>query len=384
MARATGLGSMFWGKVGNLVGYLTRNRQGRYVQSVKAYQPIVANPQSIAQALARIPMGPVQRFYNALAPIIKRGFEGVAYGDPSKSEFLSYNLANFRGPYLLKSDVAIAPGPFLMSKGSLGGVKLTSFINSANSHGYITTLRAGYGWSPSDIATLSTALLNNNPWLVYGDQLTFVTCQLVNGEYVYGYASFFVSPYDETAQDTFYSMLVDGHYYLALKLDALAVDAPMVAGCVIRSQAYGQTGFRRSTTFMQVNPAYSENFTEDALKAAVRSYREGSDGDDDWPIDPTPEYQQIADLILVTITDDMVTNWTSQELTGQQCLGYVTKSGDIGIFYLYDDNEGGMCLLDGAAHTLFADKSGSMTAFFYNSDYQPAVQYQDSYGTIFL
>ena len=114
------------------------------------------------------------------------------------------------------------------------------------------------------------------------------------------------------------------------------------------------------------------------------SYREGSGGDDDWPIDPTPEYQQIADLILVTITDDMVTNWTSQELTGQQCLGYVTKSGDIGIFYLYDDNEGGMCLLDGAAHTLFADKSGSMTAFYYNSDYQPAIQYLDSYGTIFI
>ena len=74
MAKATGLSSQFRGKIGNVIGYLSKNRAGKYEQTVKAYQPVVANPQSYAQALSRVPVGPVQRICSALLPIVQRGF----------------------------------------------------------------------------------------------------------------------------------------------------------------------------------------------------------------------------------------------------------------------------------------------------------------------
>ena len=79
MGKATGIGSQFRGKVGNVIGYISKNRAGRYEQTVKGYQPVVANPQTYAQALARVPVGPVQRVCSALLTIVQRGFEGIAY-----------------------------------------------------------------------------------------------------------------------------------------------------------------------------------------------------------------------------------------------------------------------------------------------------------------
>ena len=77
MGKATGIGSQFRGKVGNVIGYLSKNRAGRYEQTVKGYQPVVANPQTYAQALARVPVGPVQRVCSALLTLVQRGFAGI-------------------------------------------------------------------------------------------------------------------------------------------------------------------------------------------------------------------------------------------------------------------------------------------------------------------
>ena len=196
MAKATGISSQFRGKLGNVIGYLAKNRAGRYEQVVKSYQPVVANPQSYAQALARVPVGPVQRVCSALLPLIQRGFEGTAYGDPSKSEFLSYNLKYFRGPYMTKGSVIVPPGPMLIAKGSLRSVQVIEIVGGVDNSLVHFDLDYTLSQSNPTKGAIAQNLLANNTWLVAGEQLTFVIVLLVGGEYQYRYESLYLSPSD--------------------------------------------------------------------------------------------------------------------------------------------------------------------------------------------
>lgn len=383
MARATGIGSMFWGKLGNVVGYLTKNRAGRYVQSVKAYQPIVANPQSVAQALARIPLGPVQRFFSQLSNLIQRGFEGVSYGDASKSEFLSYNLANFKGPYLVKSELKPIPGPFLVAKGSLVAPPVIEFTTYGGDNVVVFDLLCANSQPLTTIRRLSYALLNNNAWLMAGEQMTLIACVLVNGEYHYVTRSFYLDVTDETVIDWIYTREISGDVYLGWRDSGLFAMGDMLAACLVRSQPYGDTGFRRSTSFLTLNPAFTQYQTEEALVAAVNSYRDAADGDDDWPVDPTPEYQQIANICLISVTEDMVEDWDATAYAGVQCMGYVTKGGEFGIFYVIDSTTGDPVLIKGDASYLYVTIGSTRSKAFMNVSYQPSVLYLNSYGTIY-
>ena len=182
MGKATGIGSQARGKIGNAIYYLTKNRAGRYEQTVKGYQPVVANPQTYAQALARVPVGPTQRICSALLPIVQRGFEGIAYGEASKSEFLSFNLKNFRGPFMVRGSVEVPPGPMLIAKGSLQTVGITAFADASELYAVTTTLKCARIIENYTIGHLSQELLSKNVYLNAGEQITVVLVHFLNGE----------------------------------------------------------------------------------------------------------------------------------------------------------------------------------------------------------
>ena len=378
MGKATGISSQFRGKVGNVIGYLTKNRAGRYEQTVKAYQPVVANPQSYAQALARVPVGPVQRICSALLPLIQRGFEGIAYGDPAKNEFLSYNLKYFRGPFLEKGSVIVPPGPMLIAKGSLAPINVREFYESSgdacvsfklSSH----TLHAG-----SSRGSIANDLLYYNSQLVQGEQLTFIVVTFDDGEYQYHYESIILDPNDASMPRGLLTVAYSYNNNLAFYVNDLYFGEVVAAAC-IRSQPYGTTSFKRSTTFLTCNPDSELYNDEAAVRAAVASYRTGEDPED-WEDDPTPEYQQLAYLCMVNITEDMVLSTTTPSITGRQCLGYVTKGGEMGIFYLYSTTYGSNVLLDGQAAILLGQGPSGQIPFSYNGSYQPAREYSNIYG----
>lgn len=377
MGRATGISSQFRGKVGNVIGYLTKNRAGRYEQSVKAYQPVVANPQSFAQALSRVPVGPVQRICSALLTIIQRGFEGVSYGDASKSEFLSYNLKYFRGPYLEKSYPYVVPGPVLLTRGSLNNVNILRI----NSDGFVCSLELPNNFSEtSNIGELSAALLSYNSWLMQGEQLTFVYVLKHLDEYNYQFFSLNVNPND-TRSLTNYSFFKDNSFdSLQVYLQSQPLDTEIVAAAVIRSQPYGSTSFRRSTTFLTLSPNYPMYNTEDDVRRAVASYRDG-DTPEDWEDDPTPEYQKIAYLCMVEVVADMTYNWQSGWAGQYHCLGYMTKGGTAGIFYGPDTETNYTVLLDANAKPLVIQDSPRIV-IRYNSSYLYAREYSEAYGVI--
>ena len=381
MGKATGLQSQFRGKVGNVIGYLSKNRAGRYEQIVKSYQPVVANPQSYAQALARVPVGPVQRVCSALLPLIQRGFEGTAYGEPSKSEFLSYNLKYFRGPFMTKGTVAVPPGNMLITKGSLRSIDVHYIFYHIDT-GYVT-YDLGYTLSASNPTKGQMAynLLSNNDYLKQGEQLTFVIVWEVNGEYIYSYESIYLNPNDSTRPQG----ILKGAYEFGSLFNISADEGPnenyIVAAACIRSQAYGESSFKRSTTFLTLADDWYSYNDDVAVRAAVASYRTGEDPED-WEDDPTPEYQQLAYLCMVTITEDMVlsTDWAAAQ--GSQCLGYVTKGGEMGIFYAYQNTVRANCLLDENADFLLRQNQGMAAPVRVNSSYQPSRVYSTIYGTM--
>ena len=381
MAKATGLSSQFRGKVGNIVGYLTKNRAGRYEQTVKAYQPVVANPQTYAQALARVPVGPVQRICSALLPLIQRGFEGTAYGDPSKNEFLSYNLKYFRGPFMEKGSVMVPPGPMLITKGSLAPIGVKE-VNSHIDTGYIKFDLRVIDWDTDwDKGTMANELLSNNPQLIPGEQLTFVAVYRINGEFFYRYESLYLNPNDRTYPRGILTWMEEVGGYLTINGDNAPLNNEFAAGCCIRSQLYGESSFKRSTSFLTIAQDMYLYNDETAVRNAVASYRTGEDPED-WEDDPTPEYQKIAYLCMVDVTAEMVIVPEGTTIPQIQCLGYVTKGGEMGIFYMYSETYRKNVLLNAKAERLQWANGSSWVTPGYNSTYYPATEYSSIYGTM--
>lgn len=377
MAKATGISSQFRGKVGNVIGYLTKNRAGKYEQTVKSYQPVVANPQSFAQALSRVPVGPTQRICSALLPIVQRGFEGVDYGDAAKSEFLSYNLKYFRGPFLEKSYPYIVPGPMLLTRGSLRSVNVGSFGSLA----FYTNLRMTIRELNTDrVSILSNLLLYNFDFISQGEQWTLVVCFKNDDQYSYHYYSFYIDPNSEEALPAGIYATKSSNDMLGFIFSAANYDNVVAAAAIIRSQPYGSTSFRRSTTFLTCNANIPLYNTEDDVRRAVASYRTGEDPED-WQDDPTPEYQQIAYLCMITITSDMVTNWSSISAHEPQCLGYMTKGGTACIFYGYDSTALANVLLGSDGKPLVITDSPRLVPL-YDSSYLNAREYSTAYGII--
>lgn len=385
MAKATGLGSQFRGKIGNYVGYLTKTKAGTYSQNVKAYQPVVSNPQSYAQALARVPIAPVQRVCSALLPLIQRGFEGIAYGDASKNEFLSLNLKRFAGPYIEKGDPINPPGNMIISRGSLSNVPMSVYIDGLHNNVMEIDGKARTTQNNANVAQLTTQLINAFPTLRLGDQLTVVYCLLKDSQYVWGYYSFYLDNHDTSVFTSPFSVSLYNNTNIKLMFGDSRVVGEIVAGAIVRSSVYGSTSFRRSTTYLQLNPNNAQYLSVADMRKAVASYRDGN-ADPDWEDDPTPLYQQIASLVAVDITEEMVTaeGWAAIQEAGVtfQCLGYVTKGGEVGIFFeIYAAGDPQTLLgLDGGEEIT---KDGhTLLDLEMNPNYLPSVQYDSSYGVI--
>lgn len=385
MAKATGLGSQFRGKIGNYIGYLTKTKAGSYVQSVKAYQPVVSNPQSYAQALARVPVAPVQRVCSALLPLIQRGFEGIAYGDTAKSEFLSLNMKRFAGPYIEKGDPINPPGNMIITRGSLSNVPVVVKTDSNTNNIIEIQGFVQRGMENPTIGYFSRCLMVAFPTLRDGDQLTIVWCLLQNGQYVWDYESFFL---DINSEETFtgtFSVVLGSMSKMEIRVGTFAQYGTIVAGAIVRS-SYTNTGaFRRSTTYLQLNENAAQYIGVEDMRKAVASYRDGN-ADPDWPDDPTPLYQQIASLVAVDVTEDMVTPawWQTiqQEGVTYQCLGYVTKGGEVGIFWsiLNPGDPQTLLGLDGGEE--LGTGEHQLVDVEMNPNYLPSVEYDESYGVI--
>jgi hypothetical protein len=269
----------------------------------------------------------------------------------------------------------------VISKGSLATIAVDN-IDCAIDTGYVTfkLLYTGHT-SGSTKGQIASRLLQQNPQLVVGEQLTFVIVILVNGEYQYRYESLFLNPNDTSIPRSVLGWLENDGIMMRFAAENAPSDASIVAAACIRSQAYGESSFKRSTAILECCPA-AELYNDDAaVRAAVASYRTGEDPED-WEDDPTPEYQQLAYVCMVTLTEDMVIPGDWQHVQGMQCLGYVTKGGEMGIFYLYNNLDNANCLLDSDGSFLYFTVQSVKHPVHYLASYQPAREWSQIYGTM--
>lgn len=282
---------------------------------------------------------------------------------------------------MVKGAVAVPPGPMLISKGSLSPITVHEFPGGSSAIEVDFNLNYTLHAQNPTKGAIAANLLANNPALVPGEQLTFVTVRLEDGQYHYQFESLILDTTDTSYPQGILMYVSNNDGYLELSPELSGFDGVVCAAACIRSLAWGATSFRRSTAFLECNPAVYLYNDQAAVQDAVASYRTG-DVPEDWEDDPTPEYQQLAYLCMVNITADMVVSSTTPPITGMQCLGYVTKGGEMGIFFVYSNQFNSYVLVDGKAEVLTVTYQGQQMAFKYNGSYQPARQYSSIYGTM--
>lgn len=324
MGKATGIFTNFTGKVANVVGYVSTNKQGKKQQMLRGYQPEVRNPKSIGQAVQRMKMKPIMNLYRALKSIIDRGFEGVKYGDMSRRKFMKLAMNDFVGPYLLKGDNRAVPAALIISSGSLPvmpcriganpGVEL--FINLGEE-------------ATSTIAYVSQQLINSTYGIQNGDQLTFIAiCK--NGNNFLSYEKSLIIN-DSSTENLPEDFVIDGaesQTWLNLNTDGRGE----IAGCAIILSRQGEGGAMnlRSTSRIIVNSDFiGEFFTQDAFTAAALSYMSTGETLTDWP-----EVEFDANIPAGTAIGALPTgSVTPASAVGTDALGYVTRGGQKGWYY---------------------------------------------------
>lgn len=271
MGKGLGIIGNFKGKVGNIVGYNLKDSNNKQTQGLRAYQPVVRNPKTAAQAEQRAKMAPINATYRALKGIIDRGQEGVAYGNKSRLRFLSEAMTQFIGPWFEKGEAVTLPIKTNITKGSLPTITVLTIgedVVSFNLTGESTVVYATIG-------ALSTDLLNNNSFLKAGDQLTFVHGS-ANGVDI---KSIVLDANDTTSASIF--ACVDTHLTIELGDN---IESNSEFACVILSREGDNGQHLRSTTALTLSTAAAADthYTSTAKDAAIESYM-AANANTDWP-----------------------------------------------------------------------------------------------------
>lgn len=164
------------GAVGDVV---YRMRNGQNIASQKASQ--VKNPRTDAQQNQRMNMATVSAAYSALKVICDHSFEGKTYGSECMGEFMKRNLAIMK-PRLynfnIKGNPYIVPNPYMVSRGSLPTIPVSSINNTDILIANIDVASNKYA-----AETITVAQLHQLLGLQIGDQITLLfVYEVVNGE----------------------------------------------------------------------------------------------------------------------------------------------------------------------------------------------------------
>lgn len=174
MAKQTSLYT-FKGSVGNVSGYKVNTAaNGKSKLSVRIKPSKVSDPKTRKQAAQRSKVKPALLFYQAFESILNHAFFPNGKAVKNKNRFLKLALEN-EVPNVAKDEVKLPVVPYIVSEGNLGLDHMTIMSKVG------TILNFNIKWdvdlddSAITIGNLSTVLLQNNPLLKEGFELTFIT-----------------------------------------------------------------------------------------------------------------------------------------------------------------------------------------------------------------
>ena len=147
MARSNtgGTRGFLRGKIADDLYQVTKNARGRKIQIVKAYEEGRINPNTEAQAVARMQMALCMGSLSQFKALVDHSWETIPYGQLSIAHFVHVNMpliqqdsrehwyAGSQFDYPTKGLSEVRLGPFIMSEGSLAlPSSITSVVVSTN------------------------------------------------------------------------------------------------------------------------------------------------------------------------------------------------------------------------------------------------------------
>lgn len=308
MAKGSAMG-LWKGKKGSSVFYRIANSNSAQKQGIRERNYEVANPQSSGQAGQRMRMYPAQAVYNVIKDVIERSWQGIKYGEDARREFLKGALRQSVFAAVSKGMGVVPPSPYQIAKGSLIEFPATlsdgSFVVSIPSTAPIT-------WEESTVGELATAILEQNPQLKAGDQITFVVCTRDNNakNFAWEVASFFL----DTASTQLINTVFTRQFEVATTTSTFTLShgstSPIVGAAIIISRD-GTTPMRSNARLVVDFSALSDYYIDSAIADARKSYMKPvSEAQRDWPADPaTPE-----------VTGATLSTYTIAGLTGTNAI----------------------------------------------------------------
>jgi hypothetical protein len=198
-------------------------------------------------------------------------------------------------PFLKKGDNRFVPATYPLSEGSLTGAQVLSIANSAAR----TTLKVG-DTTPSTIADLSAAIVENNAGILYGDKLTFVSVHYTGSsaaDYAFTHVAqqLVLSETDTRALIDFaasdritftYIASQAGGGSLAFQVTGISGERTLCAAAVIQSRvpAEGSNQWQRSNAQLFITDTVLSAFmSAGAYNEALASYQSSNEPyNSDW------------------------------------------------------------------------------------------------------
>lgn len=280
---------MYRGKLGQTVGM--KNGFGG-TQAFSREYVATNSSESNAQIERRIRMLPAVNFRRQIADLIARGFQGVKYGGPSSREFMKFalELPLSDTPQLVKNSTVPFPGPYLISKGSLGNIVCTLGGSTIVTNIPIQ-LSAGTSWGD-----LSGALIGGGRFK-QGDLLTVIAAYIDSADQndvQYVNYSVLSKQLDADSTEEIPSEWVDGPLvpeYTGTHLEFIPNAGNVIVALGVVNSREGTTPLR-STSRMGINKASWPAFFGSTIKPDVKqSYTKTSAASrsTNWPYDPDIE-----------------------------------------------------------------------------------------------
>lgn len=284
--------------IGSVTYSTLKDSKGKRIQVARSKPTEVANPNTVGQILQRMKVNPAARFYSGLEEILSNAFEGVAYGDASRREFMRLALSQ-NGPFIPKGATRMIPAVYPVSRGSLAGVDLvygTSGnleLSAYNKKGFIYNFTgggAGEDEQSEDGLSLSRVV---QTYLGADCQITAVIfTQASDGSFNVSYGRFLTSDYTASGSShrVFIPIGKDSVYFANNSLyllkgndepdsqsdDFAAAFQGVVAGAVILSRKSGDTWLRDNADVV-LNDALTVNlYGNEAQQTAIESYQDSA------------------------------------------------------------------------------------------------------------
>lgn len=269
MARSKigGAFGMLRGSIGSVTYTTRKSKSGKTEQIARQKAQSVTNPQTTAQILQRMKLGPAQRFYDAFENIVAKGilshaFEAIPYGSASRQHFISLAMKEEAAVYVPKGVNFFVPGEYVVSEGSLTTI---SYLNQITAEEAAQdTLVCDFDGTPLTAANVEAFV---NLGYEQGMQLTLIGAKVTAAGRYEPFATRILMSVGNVTDNPIEFMLYDNG-------DIVVPDNTIAAVAVIVSKGSQESNDYRSTQKMKFVNGFESLKSVEALEAAIRSYQE--------------------------------------------------------------------------------------------------------------